>query len=70
MPPRTNSELVTIERTAIVVAKLMRGGTVTVTDVARLAECTERHARTILDRVSRVITVTDENGLWWYVGNN
>lgn len=67
MPPRTNSELVTIERTAIVVAKLVSGGTVTVADVARLAECTERHARNILDRVSRVVAITDENGAWFMV---
>lgn len=65
MPPKTDSDLVAIERAAIVTAALVRGGTVTITEVARLAECTERHAYRLLSSISRVINIVDDEGLWF-----
>lgn len=70
MHPNANPELSTIERTAIVTAVLLTGGTVTPEQVAILAKCSLRNAYYLLEAISRVVPIRDEAGKWFAVGQN
>lgn len=61
------SELLPTERAAIITATLVRGGTVTIAEVAELAQCTKRNAWALLCKISRVLPVANDNGLWFIV---
>lgn len=52
------------ERIALCTARLLQGRAMTVRQVAEELEITPRGARAMLERLSRVVPLVDDGGLW------
>ena len=56
--------MIPTERAAIVTARLLAGRAMTVREVAEAVELTHSGAAKLLARISRVLPVYDEDGVW------
>jgi hypothetical protein len=61
------SDINTVQRAAIVTRLLVQGGTITPAEVARLTDCTRRNAFYLLENLSTVLAIRDEEGKWFMI---
>lgn len=64
MSDRLEVDVTPTERAAIVTRELMQGKVLTPADVAELTECTLRGGYYVLERLSRVLPIYEEQGRW------
>lgn len=64
-PPGEVFPVTPTERVTVVVLALVEGAVLTSGDVAEMTGLTTGAARRLLENISRVAGVYEENGLWW-----